>query len=56
MDNLFGNYIEGLIFLCGACAIACAILIPLSIAADWLQKKLDEYNKESDEQFNNEQQ
>lgn len=56
MDNLFGDYLEGLIFFCGACAIACAIIIPLSIAADWLQRKLDEFNKESDEQLTTDEQ
>ena len=52
MDNLFGNYIEGLIFLFGACAIACALLIPLASIADWLQKKLDEFYNDN-EQLNN---
>jgi hypothetical protein len=42
-----------LIFL-GGMAICCAILAPLAALTDWMQRKLDEFNEQQDnEQLNN---
>lgn len=38
------------LFFLGGMAICCAALIPLSMLADWMQKKLDEWNEYNDEQ------
>lgn len=43
------------LFFLGCMVICCAILIPLSMLADWLQAKLDEWNEQQDEQQLNEQ-
>jgi hypothetical protein len=44
------NIIDWGIMVCGAMVICCAILIPLSKLADWLQGKLDEWNEYNDKQ------
>lgn len=43
------------LFFLGGMAICCAILIPISAFADWLQGKLDEFNEQQDNNQNNEQ-
>ena len=41
-------------FICGAMAVYLAISLPFVALTDWLQKKLDEWNEQQDnEQLNN---
>ena len=51
------DFIEYMIFFCGAMAGFLAISLPLVAFTDWLQKKLDEFNEQQDNlQSNNQQQ
>ena len=51
------EFVEYMMFFCGAMAVCLAILTPLAKLADWLQNKLDEFNEQQDNnQLNNEQQ
>ena len=40
------------LFFLGGMAICCAALVPLAALSDWLQSKIDDVNKQVDEQLN----
>ena len=47
------EFIEYMMFICGAMAGFLAISLPFVALADWLQKKFDESNEQDNEQSNN---